>query len=156
MRKGLIQSIDTCKSEISLCLTENTIFGQIWSKKSILLVKAEIWQLDWFEYIEFKGDVQFFPFLTGYILFWQIWSQNSKFFLFKVKLGNQRNSSMQNSVAIFNFFCFPLEISCLGKFGPKIKTVSLSWNLVYRLIPICQIQLWFLIFLISTRNIIFS
>ena len=35
---------------------------------------------------------------------------------------------------------FRLETPFLGKFGPKTKIVSLSWNLVLRPIQICRIQ----------------
>ena len=38
--------------------------------------------------------------------------------------------------AKLRFFCFRPEISFLKKFDPKITTVSLSWNLVSRLIRI--------------------
>ena len=41
---------------------------------------------------------------------------------------------MQNSVGIFTFFCFRPEFSCLVKFYPKNKIVSLSRNLLPRLI----------------------
>ena len=53
-------------------------------------------------------------------------------------------------------FCFRLEIPFLGKFGPKIKTFSLNWNLVPRLMQICRIQWWFWFFPFSTMNTFFS
>ena len=31
-----------------------------------------------------------------------------------------------------HFFCFRPETPFLGEFGPKLKIVSLSWNLVLR------------------------
>ena len=49
-------------------------------------------------------------------------------------------------------FSFRLKTPFLGKFGPKIKIVSLSWNLVPRPIRICRIQWWCSLFLPSTRN----
>ena len=38
-----------------LLKTENTLSGQIWSKKPKLLVKAEVWHLVYFEYVELDG-----------------------------------------------------------------------------------------------------
>ena len=35
------------------------------------------------------------------------------------------------------FFCFRPEISALAKFGPKIKILTLSWNLMPMLIRVC-------------------
>ena len=49
-----------------------------------------------------------------------------------------------------HFFCFQLEISFLGKVGPKNKIDSLSLNLTTRLIRIWRIRCWsspFLFFL---------
>ena len=53
-------------------------------------------------------------------------------------------------------FCyFRPEEPFLGKFGPKIKIVSLSWNLVPRLIWICRIKWWCSLFPFSTGNTFF-
>ena len=54
------------------------------------------------------------------------------------------------------FFCLRLEISFLGKFGPKIKIVSLSWNLVPRLIPIGNWIQWSFYFFHFQPEIPFS
>ena len=54
-----------------------------------------------------------------------------------------------------HFSCFRPRIPFFGKFGPKIKIVSLSWNLVPRLIPIRWIQWEGSLFLFSTRNTLF-
>ena len=53
-------------------------------------------------------------------------------------------------------FCVRPEIPFLGKFGPKIKIVSLNWNLVPRLMQICRIQWWFWFFPFSTMNTFFD
>ena len=41
----------------------NTLFEEIWFKKSKFSVLTEIWFLDWFEYGEFNGAVHFFCFI---------------------------------------------------------------------------------------------
>ena len=68
--------------------------------------------------------------------------------LFKLKFGTYINSNMQNSVVRFilfaldlngdvHFFHFPPGNTLFGQIWcKKIKIVSLSWNLVLRLIPI--------------------
>ena len=73
-------------------------------------------------------------------------SKNQKCEL-KLKFGTYTNSNMQNSIVVFTFFCFRLETRFLGKFGPK--------KLVSRLIPICRIQWWCLLFLFQMGNFLF-
>ena len=58
--------------------------------------------------------------------------------------------------AKLQLFCFKPEIPSLSKFGPKIKIISLSWNLVPRLIQIYRIQWWCPFFLFSTGNTLFG
>ena len=43
-------------------------------------------------------------------------NQNTHFML---KFGTYTNSNTQNSVMLFTFFCFWVEMPFLGKFGPK-------------------------------------
>ena len=50
------------------------------------------------------------------------------------------------------FFCFRPEIPFLNKVSPKIKILSLSWNLVARLIRICRIQCAMVIFTFSVLH----
>ena len=83
---------------------------------------------------------------TGNTFFGQSWSKNEKCEL-KLKFGTYTNSNMQNSIVVFTFFCFRLETRFLGKFGPK--------KLVSRLIPICRIQWWCLLFLFQMGNFLF-
>ena len=47
-----------------------------------------------------------------------------------------------------HFFQFRTQISFLDKFGPKIETASLFWNLVPGLIRICRIQWRYSIFML--------
>ena len=58
--------IRTCRIQwwysLFLFLIGNTLFRQIWSKKSKLSVEAEIWYLHSFEYAEFNCGVHFFCF----------------------------------------------------------------------------------------------
>ena len=50
---------------------------------------------------------------------------------------------MQNSVALFNLSLFDQKHPFWANLVQKIKLVSLSWNLVARLIWKCRIQWWF-------------
>ena len=78
------------------------------------------------------------PFLTGNIFFGLIWSKNSK--LFKLKFGTWTNLNMQNSMVMFTFSFFVQRYSFLANLAQKVKVVSVSWNLVLKLIWICRIQ----------------
>ena len=102
---------------------QKTHFGLIWSQN----FSIEIWQLDQFEYAEFKDDVYFFCFepeiaflgkfrpknqncqfklkfvfksLSGHIYSKNIKNQNGQF---KLKCCTKSNSNMQNSRVIFIF-----------------------------------------------------
>ena len=58
----------------------------------------------------------------------------------KLKFGTKTNSNMQNSVVLFTFSYSDWKYSFSVNLVQKIKTVSLSWNSVPRLIRICRIQ----------------
>ena len=62
----VLRLIQICRTQLwcSLFLfyNENTLFRQIWSKASKFLVSAEVWYLEYFEYVEFNGGVPFFCF----------------------------------------------------------------------------------------------
>ena len=51
---------------------------QIRFKKSKLFVEVELWNLDWFKYVEFDGDFNFIAFYIGNTLFGLIWTKKSK------------------------------------------------------------------------------
>ena len=95
---------------------------------------------------------------------------------FKLKFGTYTNSNMQNSMVMFIFLVFAWKFF---EFGPKnqncpwnftytnsnmqnlvmfqnIKIVTLSWNLVRRLIRICRIQWWCSFFLFLIGNTLFG
>ena len=101
-----------------LFLRGNTLFGQIWSKKSKLSLWAEIWYLKQFEHAEFNGDVHFFCFWSE-ISFWDKFGRKSQNYHFKLKFVTYTNSNMKNSMMLFSFFSFWVQIPFLGKFGPK-------------------------------------
>ena len=61
---------------------------------------------------------------------------------FKLKFGTYTNSNMQNSMAVFNFSVSDRKHSFTVKLVQKMEIVSLSWNLVPRIIRICRIQWW--------------
>ena len=100
---------------------------------------------------ELNGDVHFFRFPSEIPSLGKFGPkiQNCQI---KLKPGTKINSNMQNWMVLFTLYV-------LNVFGQiliqKNKIVSLSWNLVTRLIWICRIQWWCLIFLISTANKLF-
>ena len=75
---------------------------------------------------------------------------------FRLKFGTYTNSNMQNSMLIFTFSVFDRKFPFWANLVQKIKVISLSWNLVPRLIQICKIQWWCSLFLFSTRNTLFG
>ena len=121
--------IRTCRIQwwcsFFLFLIWNTLFGQIWPKKSKLSVEAEISYLDWFEYAEFNDTIHFFCFGVE-IPFWGKFGPNNQNCNFKLKFGTYTNSNMQNSMVMFIFFVFWLEIPFLGKFCPKSQNYQLK------------------------------
>ena len=62
---------------------------------------------------------------------------------------------MQNSMMLFTFFVFECQYPFWVNLVQKIKIISLSWNLVSRLIQICRIQWWYLLFLLLMGNTLF-
>ena len=58
----------------------------------------------------------------------------------KLKFGTKTNSSMHNSGVMFTFSFSGWKHSFWVNLVQKIKTVSLRWNSVPRLIRICRIQ----------------
>ena len=75
---------------------------------------------------------------------------------FKLKFGTKNNSNMQNLMMMFNFFCFGSKTHFWTNLVQKIKIVSLSWNLVRRLIRICRVEWWHSLFLFLTGNTLFG
>ena len=63
---------------------------------------------------------------------------------------------MQSSTAVFAFSVLDQKHPFWATLVQKIKIVTLSRNLVPRLIGICRIQWWFLLFLFFTRIILFG
>ena len=114
-----------------------------------------------------------FLFLITNTHFGQIWSKNSN--------GAKNNLNIQNSMVVFTFFLLDQKYPFLANLVRKIKIVSLSlnlvprlirvwrtecrteflqnclkWNSVTRLIWICKIHKWCSIFLFSTGNTLFG
>ena len=56
----------------------------------------------------------------------------------------------------WDFSVLDRKIPFRGKFAPKIKIVSLSWNLVLTLIRMCRIRWWYLLFPFSIENTLFK
>ena len=75
---------------------------------------------------------------------------------FKLKFGTKTNSNMQKSLVGLTFFYFDGKHPVWVKLVQKIKTVTLSRNLVPRLIRICRIQRWCSLFLFYTGSILFG
>ena len=66
---------------------------------------------------------------------------------FKLKFGTQTNSSFQNSAGVFSFSVLDWKHSFWANLVQIVKIISLSLNLVPRLIRICRIQWVFSFFL---------
>ena len=56
------------------------------------------------------------------------------------------NLNMQNLMVMLAFSAFDQKYCFWANLVQKIKIVTLNWNLVLRLISICRIQWWFLLF----------
>ena len=75
---------------------------------------------------------------------------------FKLEFSIYTNSNVQNLMVVLTFSVFDQEYTFWANLVQKIETVSLSRNLVPRLIRICRSQRWSLLFLFWTRNILFK
>ena len=82
-----------------------------------------------------------FPCLSGITLLSNLGPKNQTS-QFKVKFGTYSNLNMQNSVVVFTFPVLDRKHRLWANLVQKIKIVSLSWNLVPRLIRIYRIQQW--------------
>ena len=58
----------------------------------------------------------------------------------KLKFGTQSNSNMQNAMTVFTFSILDGKHSFWAHLVQKLEIVSVSWNLVPRLIRICRIE----------------
>ena len=61
---------------------------------------------------------------------------------FKLKFVTKTNPSLKNSMVVFTFSFLDCKCRLWANLVRNIKIVSLSWNLVIRLIRICRIQWW--------------
>ena len=108
-----------------------------------------------FEYAEFNDAVRFFcfrpetPFLGKF-------SPKNQICQFKLKFGTKTNSNIQNSKVVFTFSVLNRKYTFWANLVQKIKIVSLSWNLVPRLIRIYNIQWWYHFFLFWSGNNLFG
>ena len=76
---------------------------------------------------------------------------------FELKLGNSTNSNMHSTVVMFTFPVCDWKYPFWANVVKNIKTLSLSQNLVSRLIPICRIQWWVMFaFTVFDRKYIFG
>ena len=109
-----------------------------------------MWYLDYFEYAEFKSYVHFFCCWPETSFLGKFGPKNQNY-QFNLNFGTLTNSNMENSIVVFTFSVLDWKLF-LGNFGPKIKIVSLSWNLIPRLIWTCRIQWWRSLFLFYSGN----
>ena len=82
-----------------------------------------------------------FQWCCSFVLFWtgNTFGPKNQNYQFKLKFGTYTNSNMQNSMVIFTFSVFDRKYSFWANLVQKVKIISLSWNLLSRLIPICRI-----------------
>ena len=92
-----------------------------------------------------------FLFLTGNTFLAKFGPKNQNY-QFKLKFGTCTNSSMLNSMVVFTFSVCEWKCLFWANFVQKVKIISLSWNLVPRLIRVCRIQWWYSLFLFLIGN----
>ena len=81
-----------------------------------------------------------FLLLTKYIYpFFDKFSPRNQNCQIKLKFGTKANSNMQNSKVVYTLSVFDWKYPLWANLIQKIKIVSLSWNLVPRLIWLCGI-----------------
>ena len=92
-----------------------------------------------------------FPFPTGNTFFGKF-GPKCQNFLFKPKFGTQTNSNMQNTMMIFTLFASDWNSPFWTNLVQKIKILSLTWSLLLRLIRICRMQWWYLLFVFKPET----
>ena len=99
-----------------------------------------------------------FPVFDWKFSFWANLVKRNQSCQFKLKFGNQSNLNMQNSmvVLVFTFSVLDRKHPFCANLVQKLNIVSLSRNLVPRLILICRIQWWCSLFLFQTGNALFK
>ena len=85
--------------------TGNTLFGQIYFNESKLLVQADVWFLDYFEYAEFDVILHVFCFRLEITALGKFCPSNYNY-QFKLKFGTETNSNIQISMMVFSFSIF--------------------------------------------------
>ena len=93
----------------------------------------------WFNGSKFNGRLHFFSFpVDQKYAFWKKISPKNQNCQFKGKFGTKTSANMQKSVVTFSV----LQRKCTfwANLVQKSRIVTLSWNLVFRLIRICRIQ----------------
>ena len=89
-------------------------------------------------------------------LLWQVCPQKTKNCQFTLKFGIQTNSNRQISMVMFTFSVFHQKYLFWANFVQRIKIVTLSWNLLPRLIRIWTVHWWWWRFLFSNENTLFE
>ena len=74
----------------------------------------------------------------------------------KLKFVTWANSNIQNSMLLFTFSVLERKHLFEENLVQKTKIGSLRWNLVSRLIQICRIQWWCLLFVFQSGNNLFG
>ena len=86
-----------------------------------------------------NGDIHFFRFWLEIPALGKLGPKNQNC-QFKLKFGTYTNSNMQNSMVEFVLFVLHWKYPFWVNLVQKIEIVSLSWNVVPRLMRICRIQ----------------
>ena len=89
-------------------------------------------------------EIFFFLFSTGSTIFFGKFGPENQICHFKLKFGTKTNSNMHISMVVLTFYVFYRKYPFWANLVQKIKIVSLSWNLVFRLIRIWKFQYFFL------------
>ena len=98
----------------------NTLSGQIWFKKSKLLVQVVIQFLDQFKCAEFNGGVHFFCFRLETSFLGKFGPKNQTC-QFKLKFDTLTISNMQNSMVLFTFSVLDRKHTFKANLVQKIK-----------------------------------
>ena len=125
------------------------------SMNSILIFIFSLFVLlFFFFFLCFRSDKRTNPFFANFL-------QKIKVVSLSVNsvILNKVNSTMQNSMVIFNFlllFLWDWKYRFWENLVQKIKIASWSWNLVIRLTQISKIQWWWSFFLLFIGNTLFG
>ena len=140
-------------------LTFSFLFGSTLFSLTLVQKKNEIDSLGWnlvcslIQICRIQWWCELFLSLNRNTIFGQIWSKTSQ--IVSLSWNLVPNSNLQNTMRMFTLSVFDRKYPSFRNLFQKIEIVCWSLNLELRIISICRIQRWSLLFLFFRLEVAF-